>query len=401
MDRPVENLLFPSATADSAVSATSSARTASNASSLSSPGLLGTSTKVHTSTNRRRRSTEPGKVSPRGKRPGGRRASGGELGAGELGFCVLGSGSGGNSSLLQIGGGAGGGSGGGRGRGGKNLLIDAGFGPRTISKRLGQIKVQLSQLDGIFVTHLDQDHFRPTWVRAALKWKIKIYVHQWHLKEFSRLKGYVDLCRASLVRDFDSGPFEPWPDSEADLEADSQTGSQTRSQTESQTNSGVRVSTVRLPHDTKGTTGYRFDTPHGAVGVATDLGHVPRQLIECFAGVDLLAIESNYDPQMQIGSSRPAFLKQRVMGGRGHLSNQQAFEAVQRIAELCPSGNPQHVVLLHRSSQCNDPAIVKQTFEKDARFARRVVLTQQRRRTRLIRIKPLQALHREQMRLAF
>jgi phosphoribosyl 1,2-cyclic phosphodiesterase len=281
--------------------------------------------------------------------------------ANRIRFCVLGSGSGGNSSVMSL--------------GGRNVLIDAGLGPRTISKRLGQIDINPIDLDAIFVTHLDQDHFRPHWIASALKWGITVFVHQWHLKALSKCKGYLGLCRAGLVRDFDSKPFEPWP--------------------------GVQVRSVRLPHDNKGTTGYRFDTACGSVALATDLGQVPDEMIECFAGVDLLAIESNYDPQMQISSSRPAFLKDRVMGGRGHLSNQQAFEAVCEISERSISGNPRHIVLLHQSSQCNDPREIKRVFGQDEKIRRRIVLSHQRRRTPWIDISPLKPLRRSQMRLSF
>jgi len=255
------------------------------------------------------------------------------------------------------------------------VLIDAGLGPRTITRRLSQININPIDLEAIFVTHLDQDHFRPHWIATALKWRISVFVHEWHLKALSKCRGYLDLCRAGLVRDFDSKPFEAWP--------------------------GLQVRSVRLPHDNKGTIGYRFDSACGSVALATDLGHVPDEMIECFAGVDLLAIESNYDPQMQISSSRPDFLKQRVMGGRGHLSNQQSFEAVCRISERSLSGNPRHIVLLHRSSQCNDPRAIKQVFEQDEEIGRRILLTHQRRRTRWINVAPLKALRRSQMPLSY
>ncbi|NJL31128.1 MAG: hypothetical protein HC898_05580 [Phycisphaerales bacterium] len=119
-----------------------------------------------------------------------------------------------------------------------------------------------------------------------------------------------------------------------------------------------------MPHDDKGTIGYRIDSPGGSIGFATDLGRVPEPLIELFTaqgGVDLLAIESNYDPVMQRTSSRPWFLKQRIMGGHGHLSNQQAFELARTIVQQSHPGKPARIVLLHRSQQCNGVEIVRRT----------------------------------------
>lgn len=88
------------------------------------------------------------------------------------------------------------------------------------------------------------------------------------------------------------------------------------------------------------------------MGYATDLGRVPERLIERLRGVDVLAIESNYCPRMQMVSTRPWHLKQRIMGGFGHLSNEQALEA---IAAIEPR---EHVVLLHLSRECNCPSLV-------------------------------------------
>ena len=64
-----------------------------------------------------------------------------------------------------------------------------------------------------------------------------------------------------------------------------------------------------------------------------------------------LAIESNYCPVMQRESPRPGFLKARIMGGSGHLSNEQCAATVRRIAPR------ERVVLLHLSQECNEPAI--------------------------------------------
>jgi phosphoribosyl 1,2-cyclic phosphodiesterase len=98
--------------------------------------------------------------------------------------------------------------------------------------------------------------------------------------------------------------------------------------------------------------------------------------------VDLLAIESNYDPPMQLRSKRPLFLKRRIMGDAGHLSNEQAFEAVRRILDRSPDGSPRHIVLLHRSRQCNCPQTVREVFARDGRIAARLTLSDQRRPTR-------------------
>ncbi|MEM1028393.1 MAG: MBL fold metallo-hydrolase [Planctomycetota bacterium] len=274
--------------------------------------------------------------------------------------CVLGSGSGGNSTVLT--------------HAGRSLLIDAGFGPRTTTQRLAQAGLTLSDIRVICVTHFDTDHFRKTWVRAMVDLGITLRCHRWHLSDLRRVQNNQQLFDAGLVETFDESPFEVWP--------------------------GLRASTIRLQHDRQGTIGYRFDTESFAVGLATDLGHAPESLCVHLAGVDVLLIESNYDERMTTLSSRPAWVNRRNLSDSGHLSNDQSLAAVQRIAELSPHGNPRKVVLLHRSSQCNHPTKVQRCFERDAALTRRVVHTDQRRRTRWIELPPLRAVRRAQQTLA-
>ena len=90
---------------------------------------------------------------------------------------------------------------------------------------------------------------------------------------------------------------------------------------------------------------------------------VPDFIYDRFRGLHALAFESNYDRRMQIDSHRPAFLKRRIMGGSGHLSNEQSFEAVTRIAM---ESKLSHVVLLHLSRECNDPRIITKHYAEHA-----------------------------------
>ncbi len=270
------------------------------------------------------------------------------LGASILRVCVLGSGSAGNATVVQ--------------HGESVLLIDAGFGPRTTTRRLAQTGVGLGDIRAVCLTHLDRDHFNPTWLATLLRYQIKVYAHSRHLPNLYRHGLGDQLHRAGLLNMLDGYGFEPLP--------------------------GLRGQTIDLPHDRTGTVGYRFDTPAGCIGYATDLGHVPDQLIHRFAGLDLLGLESNYDQQMQVDSNRPAMLKRRIMGPAGHLSNQQAFEAVQRVMDTCPRGGPGHIVLLHPSRQCNHPSLIQHLFTQDPRLASRLTLANQTHPTPWLTVRP-------------
>lgn len=225
-----------------------------------------------------------------------------------ISMCVLGSGSGGNSTVVRfmddttL----------------KYYMVDVGFSPREIRKRLGHPGVAIEQIEGIFITHLHRDHFNDGWDKFYQDRNIPVYLHEMHLrlwKDFGRSLQGVHLFGDELSLE-----------------------------------DGLSIQTVPLPHDQQGSVGYVFEFRDTRLGFATDLGHVPKRLHKEFRRLDALAFECNYDPDLQRNSRRPAYLKRRVMGSYGHLSNQQAIKAIQTMAE---QSDFQHIVLLHRSQQCN------------------------------------------------
>jgi hypothetical protein len=108
---------------------------------------------------------------------------------------------------------------------------------------------------------------------------------------------------------------------------------------------------------------------------------------------------------MQLDSARPWFLKNRIMGGRGHLSNEQALDAVRAIldrSEQQQSRLPRHIVLLHRSRQCNCPKRLRDLFSADPRIIGRLTLAEQFEPTGWLRVHPrLMPLVGEQLTMAF
>ena len=271
-------------------------------------------------------------------------------------LCVLASGSGGNCSLVRTPAGV--------------MLIDAGIGPRVTARRMNGTGVSLRDVRTICLTHLDSDHFTPNWTRTILDRDLRVYCHE------SRIDELLYACEGELARHvvgFDSS-FEP-------LE-------------------GLSLHPLVLAHDEHGSCAFVIEGFGCRVGYATDLGRAPAELIDRFTGLDVLALESNYDPQMQLDSGRPWFLKQRIMGGRGHLSNQQAFAAIRTILDRCQIEGarlPAHIVLLHRSRQCNCPKLLRKLFSRDARIAGRLTLAEQFERSEWLRPSPLRPLVGEQL----
>lgn len=274
-----------------------------------------------------------------------------------LELCVLASGSSGNASVLRTPAGC--------------VLIDAGIGPRTMSRRLDGTGCTLGDLRGVVLTHLDSDHLAAGWLNAARKLNLRFFCHR---DVRPHLLARLGPEATALVRTFDGRAFAPLP--------------------------GLTVTPIALAHDVAGSHGFVFDGFGHRLGYASDLGRVPPALLDAFGELDLLCLEANYDPQLQRNSSRPQFLKRRIMGGTGHLSNQQAFEAVGAILNRSRR-LPAHVVLLHRSRQCNCPALLRELFERDVRIRPRLTLCEQHSRTDWLRPRPLPPAPGEQMRLPF
>lgn len=199
-------------------------------------------------------------------------------------------------------------------------LIDAGISPGRVRAALAEDGLEFGRLDDIFVTHLDQDHFHPGW-RRPKHCRATLRLHQRHVPRAERIGALYRRTEPFLDR------LEP--------------------------HESLTAEATIMSHDDFGVAAFRFTvrTAAGAstLGFATDLGRVTKPLIDMMSRVDVLAIESNYCPVMQADSDRPAFLKDRITGGAGHLSNEECHRAVLAAAPR------QHVVLLHLSRQCNTP----------------------------------------------
>lgn len=230
-------------------------------------------------------------------------------------FCVLSSSSSGNCAVVVTE----------SNRGPRALLIDAGLSPRRTATLMAALGLDLAMIDGFVLTHLDQDHWNPGWgavlsgSRAGPCAGARLWLHRGHRQRAQR-----ECPPGTRFELFDDDqPFEAAP--------------------------GAIVRSCLLSHDALGVACLRLAWDGHELGYATDVGRPSAALISHLQGVGTLAIESNYCPQMQLASGRPAFLKDRVMGGSGHLSNEQSAHVVRAL------GHTGDVVLLHLSRECNTP----------------------------------------------
>jgi phosphoribosyl 1,2-cyclic phosphodiesterase len=123
---------------------------------------------------------------------------------------------------------------------------------------------------------------------------------------------------------------------------------------------GVSVHTIPTPHD--GEDGVAFVVDDGAhrLGILTDLGHVFQDLGRTIASLDAVFLESNYDPEMLANGPYPRFLKTRIKGPGGHISNREAAELLAGAA----GGRLQWACLAHLSEENNSPELALKTHRE-------------------------------------
>jgi len=230
-----------------------------------------------------------------------------------LRFRSLGSGSTGNATLVEAT------SGGHTTR----LLIDCGFTQRHLEARLARAGLVPSMLDAIFITHEHGDH-----IGCAHALSRRAGVPVW-MSEGTWL--------ATGARDY-GGRLQLARDGEAiDIGA-------------------LRLLPFTVPHDAREPLQLRCTDGARHLGVLTDLGHATPHVLAALAGLDALLLEFNHDSDMLANSAYPPFLKRRVGGDWGHLSNTAAADIAARLQHSAL----RHLVAAHLSEQNNRPELVRQ-----------------------------------------
>jgi phosphoribosyl 1,2-cyclic phosphodiesterase len=226
-------------------------------------------------------------------------------------FCVLASGSSGNSAFLAT--------------SRTRILVDAGLSLRDLARRLAFIGESHEQLDAILITHEHTDHVGGL-LRLLRKRKFRIPVY------LTRL----------------TAPEIDWEDAEDVRLNCFQAGA-------SFSVGDIEVSSFSIPHDARDPVGFYFRAEGVRVGIATDLGYIPDSIRFHLRGVDVLLLESNHDVEMLKVGPYPWVVKQRVMGRRGHLSNDVVCDFVTQNLDRSTST----LILGHLSEHNNHPEIVR------------------------------------------
>lgn len=206
-----------------------------------------------------------------------------------------------------------------------HLLVDAGVSGKRTESGLNTLGITGADLDGILVTHEHADHINGLGIMAR-KYGVPIYA----------TPGTIEAIKeCSAVGKIDSSLFrEVYEDRKLTIK-------------------DLTVNPMRISHDAAQPVAYRIGYGDKKVGICTDLGVYNDYTVECLRGMDALLIEANHDVNMLQVGPYPYYLKQRILGDRGHLSNENSGKLLSRILH----DKLQAILLGHLSKENNLPEL--------------------------------------------
>ena len=225
-------------------------------------------------------------------------------------ITVLGSGSSGNCTYIAS----------------KNthILVDAGFGSRSVARRCRDAGIVLEQVDAVLITHGHYDHCKglPSLLK---KFPSPVYMTAGTASE---------ICSDSIPHEI-----------------------RAITRREAFKVGDIEVRAFPTSHDSSESVGFQFRTAGITGTLVTDLGKLTRGVVERLNQSDWIVMESNHDEELLRIGPYPLALKRRILGDKGHISNQ----AVAEFLEHGFNGQAEHIFLAHISRQNNVPNLVMDT----------------------------------------
>jgi len=206
-----------------------------------------------------------------------------------------------------------------------HLLIDVGISGKRIEAGLSELDLNGRDVDGILITHEHTDHIAGLGVLSR-KYGIPIYASEGTIAAIMKTPGL--------------GNVEP--ELFTVIQADRK-----------KVIKDLTIHPMRISHDAGEPLAYRISYGNKKVAVCTDLGVYNDYTVECLKGLDALVLEANHDVKMLQVGPYPYYLKQRILGERGHLSNENAGRLLSRILH----DNVKAIFLGHLSKENNLPEL--------------------------------------------
>lgn len=213
--------------------------------------------------------------------------------------------------------------------GNTKILVDAGLSGKKIEAALSSIGENIRNIQAILISHEHMDHIKGAGILAR-RFGIPVYANK---NTWNAMACTINEIDPRCVRFFKTGDIFGIGDME--------------------------VHTFNTPHDAAEPVGFNFLFNGRKATIATDMGHMDKELLSCLEGSDMILIESNHDVEMLKTGRYPWPLKRRILGDKGHLCNDVAAEVV---AHLAATGT-RKFLLGHLSRENNIPELAFQTVK--------------------------------------
>lgn len=206
-----------------------------------------------------------------------------------------------------------------------HLLVDVGISGKRTEAGLNELGLTMRDMDGILITHEHADHVAGLGVLAR-RYGTPIYATEGTIRA---------ICATRSVGAIPQELFCPVRADEKVIIKD------------------VVCNPMRISHDAAEPVAYRLSHGRKHIGIVTDLGTYNEYTIESLRGMDALLLEANHDIHMLQVGPYPYPLKQRILGDRGHLSNERAGQLLSSLLH----DKLQAVMLGHLSKENNIPEL--------------------------------------------
>ena len=218
-----------------------------------------------------------------------------------------------------------------------HLLVDTGISKKRIEEGLKKLEIKGEELDGILITHEHSDHIQGLGVFSR-KYGIPIYATPGTIEGILSYSGLGRMPEGLLHPIHTDEPFAL---------------------------GDVEVHPFAISHDANEPSGYRFENDGRSVAVATDLGKYDEYTVENLKNLDAVLLEANHDIHMLEVGGYPYYLKQRILGDKGHLSNELSGQLLCDILH----DNLKHIVLGHLSKENNYARLAYETVKLEVTLA--------------------------------
>jgi len=232
-----------------------------------------------------------------------------------LTFCSFSSGSSGNCYLVRSSDSA--------------VLVDAGISGRKIFQSLNETEINPEDVNAVLISHEHSDHVKSLRTIAKKMPQVRAYANSGTWKNISPL---VEEKQREVFKTGDTFFIND-----------------------------IKVKSFLLSHDAEEPVGFSFYKKDKQISILTDTGFLSSEVYDEIKGADILIIEANHDVEMLRIGKYPWFLKQRILGKTGHLSNVDAADAICKI--ISEKQKYRHVLLAHLSRENNFPEMAYQTIK--------------------------------------